>query len=119
MKIKWLAWIYAGFLLLGFVVNSMSYRLAMIAAFSNYFIFFGPEVFHQLRHRKEVATRRKRFEVQSARAETEPLHRCANCGATEVSHPDLEFRVSQRRRGVLPGASAERDSSCALMALPA
>ncbi len=95
MKIKWLAWIYAGILLLGFVTYPMSYRLAMIAAFSNYFIFFGPEVFHQLRHRKDVATRRKRFEAQSARSEAEPLHRCANCGATELSNPDLEFRVSR------------------------
>jgi hypothetical protein len=95
MKIKWLAWIYAGILLMGFVVNSMSYRLAMIAAFSNYFIFFGPEVFHQLRHRKDVAIRRKRFEAQAARSEAEPLHRCANCGATESSNPDLEFRVSR------------------------
>jgi membrane associated rhomboid family serine protease len=95
MKIKWLAWIYAAILLAGFVVNAMSYRLAMIAAFSNYFIFFGPEVFHQLRHRKDVATRRKRFEVQSTRSEAEPLHKCATCGATEVSNPDLEFRVSR------------------------
>jgi membrane associated rhomboid family serine protease len=95
MKIKWLAWIYAAILLLGFVVNSMSYRLAMIAAFSNYFIFFGPDIFHQVRHRQDVATRRKRFEVQSVRSEIEPLHRCATCGATEVSNPDLEFRVSR------------------------
>ena len=95
MKIKWLAWIYAAILLLGFATNSMSYRLAMIAAFSNYFIFFGPEAIHQLRHRKDVATRRRRFEVQSARSEAESLHRCANCGATELSNPDLEFRVSR------------------------
>jgi len=95
MKIKWLAWIYAAILMLGFVVNPMSYRLAMIAAFSNYFIFFGPDIYHQLRHRKEVATRRRRFEVHSARSEAEPLHRCANCGATELSNPDLEFRVSR------------------------
>lgn len=95
MKIKWLAWIYAAILLMGFVLNSMSYRLGMIAAFSNYFLFFGPEAFHQFRHRSEVAVRRKRFEVQSARAEAEPLHKCATCGATELTNPDLEFRVSR------------------------
>src|SRR3954463_12802653 len=50
LKIKWLAWIYAAILLYGFAMNSMSYRLAMLAAFSNYFIFFGPEAFHQFRH---------------------------------------------------------------------
>src|SRR4051812_17644952 len=79
MKIKWLAWIYAAILLYGFVMNSMSYRLAMLAAFSNYFIFFGPEAFHQFRHRRDVAARRRRFEVQPAESEVEPLHKCAAC----------------------------------------
>ncbi len=95
LKVKWLAWIYAAFLLMGFAANSASYRFGMIAAFSNYFLFFGPEAWQQFRHRNDVAARRKRFEVQSAQSETEPLHRCANCGATERSNPDLEFRVAR------------------------
>ncbi len=94
LKVKWLAWIYAGFLLLGFVTQSNSYRLALIAALSNYLIFFGPEVIQQLRQRKEVAARRQRFEVQS-RSEAEPLHKCATCGATESTDPSLEFRVAR------------------------
>ncbi|MEJ7703330.1 MAG: hypothetical protein WKF47_06570 [Geodermatophilaceae bacterium] len=51
---------------------------------ANYFIFFGPEILHQVRHRKDVAARRERFEVQTRSAD-EPLHRCATCGATELS----------------------------------
>lgn len=94
LKVKWLAWIYAGFLLLGFVTQSNSYRLALIAALSNYLIFFGPGVIQQLRQRKEVAVRRQRFEVQS-RSEAEPLHKCATCGATELTDPSLEFRVAR------------------------
>ena len=94
LKIKWIAWIYAGFLLLGFVTQSNSYRLALIAALSNYLIFFGPGVIQQLRQRKEVAVRRQRFEVQS-RSEAEPLHKCATCGATELTDPSLEFRVAR------------------------
>ena len=94
MKIKWLAWIFAAFLIFGFVVGTNSYRMALLAAFSNYFIFFGPELWHQARHRKEVSARRKRFEVQT-RSEAEPLHKCATCGATELSDPNREFRVSR------------------------
>jgi membrane associated rhomboid family serine protease len=94
LKIKWIAWIYAGFLLLGFVTQSNSYRLAVIAALSNYLIFFGPGVVQHLRQRKEVAVRRERFEVQS-RSEAEPLHKCATCGATELTDPSLEFRVAR------------------------
>lgn len=93
LKIKWIAWVYAGFLLLAFVTQSNSYRMALIAALSNYLIFFGPEVVQQIRHRKEVAGRRKRFEIQS-RSDEEPLHKCATCGATELSDSNLEFRVA-------------------------
>jgi membrane associated rhomboid family serine protease len=94
LKIKWIAWIYAGFLLLGFATQSNSYRLAFIAALSNYLLFFGPGVISHLRQRKEVAIRRSRFEVQS-RSDEEPLHRCATCGATELTDPSLEFRVAR------------------------
>jgi hypothetical protein len=75
-------------------MGSNSYRAAMVAAFANYFIFFGPELFRQARHRQEVSSRRKRFE-DSARADAEPLHKCAVCGRTELSDPDVEFRVAR------------------------
>jgi len=94
LKIKWIAWVYAGYLLLGFATKSNSYRLALVAALSNYLIFFGPGVIRHLRQRKEVSVRRQRFEIQSRSAE-EPLHKCATCGATELSDPSLEFRVSR------------------------
>jgi len=88
VKIKWVAWVSAAFLLLGFFVNSNSYRMATVAALGNYLIFFGPEIVYEVRHRHEVSSRRRRFEVQS-RSETEPLHKCAVCGATELSDPNL------------------------------
>ena len=94
VKIKWLAWFFAGLLLLGFITGSNAARLTMIAATSNFFIFFGPEIFRQMRHRKDVSSRRKRFEVQT-RSDSEPLHKCATCGATELSDTNLEFRVSR------------------------
>ena len=40
-------------------------------------------------------SRRRRFEMETRDAETEALHRCAICGATEVSDPNLEFRVAR------------------------
>lgn len=94
MKIKWLAWIMGAFLLFGFVVNGPAYRMALVAAFANYLIFFGPEIIREARHRSEVSTRRKRFESH-ARSDVEPLHKCAVCGATELTDPNLDFRVSR------------------------
>jgi len=80
-------------LLFGFFTNSNSYRAALIAALANYLIFFGPEFVYRARHRHEVSSRRKRYEGQ-ARSETEPLHKCAVCGATELTDPNLDFRVA-------------------------
>ena len=93
VKIKWLAWVVAAYLLLGFVLRPNSYRAALIAAFANYFIFFGPEIIHQARHRHEVSTRRRRFEDHS-RSTDDALHHCAVCGATELTDPNLDFRVA-------------------------
>jgi membrane associated rhomboid family serine protease len=94
VRIKWLAWIAAAFLVLGFFTGSNSYRAALVAALANYLIFFGPEYVYEARHRHDVSTRRKRFEAQS-KSEVESLHRCAVCGRTELTDPDLEFRVSR------------------------
>jgi membrane associated rhomboid family serine protease len=94
VKIKWLAWASAALLLLGFFMKSNSYRMALVAALSNYLIFFGPEIVYEARHRREVSTRRRRFEIHS-RSEAEPLHKCAVCGATELSDPTLDFRVAR------------------------
>jgi len=94
VKIKWLAWVFAAFLMFGFVLGSNSYRAALAVTLANYFIFFGPEIVHQARHRRDVSTRRRRFEAQS-RSSTETLHRCAVCGATEVTDPNLDFRVAR------------------------
>jgi hypothetical protein len=94
MKIKWLAWISAALLMVGFVTGTNGYRVALLVATSNFFIFFGPQLFYQARHRQEVSSRRKRFELQSRNVDAEPLHRCATCGATELSDASLDFRVA-------------------------
>ncbi|HEX8680313.1 MAG TPA: rhomboid family intramembrane serine protease [Chthoniobacterales bacterium] len=94
VKWKWLAWFTAALVALGFIAGPMSLRMATIAALSNFLIFFGPEFFQRTRHRQDVASRRKRFEVQT-RSEAEPLHKCATCGATELTDPSLDFRVSR------------------------
>ena len=94
VRIKWLAWIYGALLILGFFTGSNSYRAALIATFANYLIFFGPDLIRAARHRRDVSGRRRRFEVQS-KMDAESLHKCAVCGRTEISDPDLEFRVSR------------------------
>ncbi|MEO7166557.1 MAG: rhomboid family intramembrane serine protease [Spartobacteria bacterium] len=94
VKVKWLAWVSAALLIFGFATSPNSYRMALIASFANYFIFFGPELVRAARNRQQTAHRRRRFE-EEARPEEEALHHCATCGATELTNPALEFRVSR------------------------
>lgn len=93
-KVKWIAWVAAALLLFGFVTGPNSYRMALVAAFANYLIFFGPELVSAARNRHETATRRRRF-AEKVRPEEEALHHCATCGATELTNPNLEFRVAR------------------------
>ena len=95
LKVKWIAWVSAVILLLQIIVGSMQFRAAAICAMGNYLIFFGPSIIRDARNRRDVTARRRRFEMQTRDAEAEALHRCAICGATEVSDPNLEFRVAR------------------------
>ncbi len=94
LKVKWIAWGTAAFILMGFVGGPWSYRVAVIAALANYFIFFGRDIIQEARHRQEVSGRRRRFEKE-VRSEEEAMHRCSVCGRTELVAPDLDFRVAR------------------------
>ena len=94
VKVKWLAWFYGIGLVVGFVFGAWDYRLALGAAFANYFVFFGREIFQDARHRHVTHTRRTRF-LGAQRPDDEALHRCEVCGRTEAVAPDLEFRVAK------------------------
>jgi hypothetical protein len=94
LKVKWIAWIYAALLLFQFVVGTMALRSAMIVAFANYLLFFGRDIIFEARQRREISNRQQRFEAANRQAD-EPLHTCAVCGATELTDPNLEFRVAR------------------------
>jgi hypothetical protein len=94
VKVKWMAW-FSGFgLLIGFVFGEWAYRLALLVALANFFVFFGKEIFQDAVQRRDVQTRRSRFEKAQI-PDDEALHRCEVCGRTENVAPDLEFRVAK------------------------
>ena len=95
VKVKWMAWITVALLVLQFLGNTWEFRAALIAALSNYFVFFGPGIVTEVRHRSETASRRRRFENEAKVDDSEPMHKCAVCGRTEHTNPHLEFRVSR------------------------
>jgi hypothetical protein len=94
VKVKWMAWITAVLLLFGFVTNSWDYRLGLLAASANYFIFFGRELVLDAAHRRDVRSRRARY-AAAQMPEGDAIHHCVVCGRTEQQAPDLEFRVTK------------------------
>ena len=103
------------------------YNLAYAVAFLNYFLFFGMDVFNLLPaflraklQRKPKASRPQatgtsqptqkgnvvQFKIQTAKIPANKVkdkgnynHKCAVCGRTDVSHPNLEFRYCSRCKG--------------------
>jgi hypothetical protein len=92
-KVKWLAWIGAAVLAFHFLSADWSYRVSLVVALANYFIFFGPEMVRNARTRHQVAERRQKFETAKAPPH-ETLHECIVCHRTEATHPELDFRVA-------------------------
>ena len=94
LRIKWMACAMAALLLLQFAAGSAALKMAMAASLANYLLFFGPEIVSRLRQRRTVGQRRQRFE-QAAQPEEEPLHRCVVCHRSDLTNPELEFRVAR------------------------
>ncbi|MFZ4766472.1 MAG: hypothetical protein ACOYMN_16090 [Roseimicrobium sp.] len=91
VKVKWLAMISGGLLLLNFI-DTPAARLPIFLSLLNYFIAFGPSFMRGLTQKATVAERRMRFE-SAKRPEGTFLHKCQECGKTEHDDAHLEFRV--------------------------
>lgn len=102
VKIKWLAWL-AGIglglaALSSLLVMQFSVALTIFASFTNYFIFFGKEMFEKgLLKRRRVA--RGVNELQTARHRKPYHHRCTVCGKTDASDPHEDFRYCSQCAG--------------------
>jgi membrane associated rhomboid family serine protease len=91
VKIKYIAWFMAAIFGLQFLVLPLPAKMAMAASLANYLLFFGPEFIRSRWTARQNTERLNRF--KSAQTES-TLHRCTSCGRTELSDPDLDFRVS-------------------------
>jgi hypothetical protein len=93
MRLKWVAVI--GLIYPAYIVATGGLPGAALVALCliNYLVFFGPTLLGQARANRAAGQRRARFEAAKLPAAL-TLHRCESCARTEVSNPDLEFRVA-------------------------
>ncbi len=88
VKIKWLAiltWIGYAYEV---IVGSWHTRLLVLASISNFFLFFGRDIMWKMKtgNRSMVA------QARQFTGKKEPFHKCAVCGKTDISHPQMDFR---------------------------
>ncbi len=97
MKIKYLALVDVLLLLSSFFSGNLTDKVVIIAALGNFFLFFGKDIFSRVKTRKKVTTNRRNFKNNSPKVIY--IYRCTICGATEKSHPNMEFRYCSKCEG--------------------
>ena len=118
IKMKWMAIIYIGFAGYDFLVGDNVTRVAIGCSLLNFLIFYlssrnwnqiNPKEVHRKRsfYREAEAGRQQRWQNQgtSGKADTsadgkkQSRHKCAICGRTEITNPELEFRFCSKCNG--------------------
>lgn len=84
----------AGFLLLMACVSSPFFAFFSLLAFAPYLWWGIPMALRNGKNRGQVARRRVEFQSKTKNSDGASFHRCKDCGATEKSHPDRDFRVT-------------------------
>ncbi len=96
IRIKWLAlvtWIGYG---ISILFGSWVTRLFVLASIGNYFLFFGRDIWWRMK----TGRRKMAEQARAISGVREAFHRCAVCGKTDLSHPDMEFRYCPQCGGL-------------------
>lgn len=98
IKMKWMAVVYLLITGYEFLQGGWPVRVAIIASLLNFIIFFlMTRNFDRISPRE--VKRRKAFQQQVHRTASGPKHRCAVCGRTDETNPELEFRFCSKCDG--------------------
>lgn len=98
IKVKWLGIVYAVMLGLSFIQSGLFPRIAMIASLANFLVFFFTSRRRVMISPKQMK-RRQEFKSQVRKRPEVTIHKCAICGRTEESNPELEFRFCSKCEG--------------------
>lgn len=107
IKIKWLAYLDGIFFLIDFIMGTAGTRIAIVMAMLNFVIYFltviNPAQKYRQRKRRNAyrkAVHRPDGSGQPRRTQNgQIIHRCAVCGRTNITNPELEFRFCSKCNG--------------------
>ncbi len=102
IKMKWLALVNAAYFVLGIATMPFPVNLLPLVAVLNFFVFCGGDLLRR-RPRKPSANtvnfRKESRRIQREQSQQLYNHKCAVCGRTDKSNPELEFRYCSRCAG--------------------
>lgn len=98
IKIKILGIIYGVLLVYQFIMGPAAIKIVIAASLMNFIVFFiaGRGKVHMT---PRQAKRRQEFKRQVKSTSKITRHKCAICGRTEESNPELEFRFCSKCEG--------------------
>jgi hypothetical protein len=91
-------WIFAMISLATIVFSCLSFPPLLLTyglAFFPYLVWAIPRLYHWSKYRNQLNARRVKFQSQSSDGQGQTLHRCIVCNRTELSDPQLDFRVAE------------------------
>ena len=100
IKMKWMAAVYAALTIYEFIMGGWSSRVAIVASLLNFILFFLSTRNYKRFSPGEIH-RKQAYRAQTRRPVGNGItkHKCAVCGRTEVSNPELEFRFCSKCEG--------------------
>lgn len=95
LKAKWLGWANVALLSATVLGSQIPLLLALIVilGLTPYFLTFAPGFLQKYRREARAKVHRHQFQTEAPTKEG-AFHECEDCGATEITHPEREFRVS-------------------------
>lgn len=98
IRVKWLGIAYAVLLGLSFLESGLFARIAMVASLANFILFFITTRRRVMISPKQMK-RRQEFKTQVKKRPEVRVHKCAICGRTDETNPELEFRFCSKCEG--------------------
>ena len=111
VKAKWLAWLDAALFAFDIFarIGAGRYLMALlpVVAIFNYLLFFWGDLMSAVgrgrtQTKQQTWAARRTIDLKAARRQVEKqgyLHKCAVCGATDNTHPNMEFRYCSKCEG--------------------
>jgi hypothetical protein len=92
IRVKWLALVTGIILALQIILADWPGKAMAVISVANYLLFFRREIIQRLKFGRKQMQRQVRRLASSGPDDAYALHRCTVCGATERTHPQLDFR---------------------------